>query len=93
MEPLLSTFTEACSRLWLPAGRVSVEEMMVMNYGHCSETVRMRNKPIGSGFKVWALCDSGYMFAAFKAGSSRTLTRTSGGTACLTRPNLYIHLR
>lgn len=38
---------------------------MVMNYGRSLETVRMRNKPIGSGLKIWALCDNGYTYYAY----------------------------
>ena len=36
-----------------------------MCYGRSAETVRMRNKPIGSGFKIWSICDAGYTFYAF----------------------------
>ena len=38
---------------------------MMTGYGRCSETARMRNKAIGLKFKIWALCDGGYMFTDF----------------------------
>lgn len=65
LEPLLNAVSTASKKLGFPKTRLSVDEMMVMNYGRSAETVRMRNKPIGSGFKIWAICDSGYMFYCF----------------------------
>ena len=65
VEPLFESIVKTSKRLWTPCQNLSVDEMMVMNYGRSSETVRMRNKPIGSGFKIWAICDAGYMFYAF----------------------------
>jgi hypothetical protein len=34
---------------------------MVICHGRSAETVRMTNKPVGSGFKLWALCEKGYV--------------------------------
>lgn len=38
---------------------------MIMNYGRCAETLKMRNKPIGSGFEIWTLCNSAHFFTTF----------------------------
>lgn len=43
---------------------ISTDEMMLMNYRRAGETLRMRHNPIKSGFKLWALCDFGYIFSA-----------------------------
>ena len=65
MEPLWSAVREACNSCWKPGLHLSTDEMMVMNFGRSSETVKMRNKPIKSGFKVWALGDHGYTYSFF----------------------------
>lgn len=65
VQPFFDAVLWASKRLWIPGFNLSADEMMVMNYGRSSEKVRIRNKPIGSGFKIWALCDAGYMFYAF----------------------------
>ena len=39
--------------------------MMIMCYERSSETVRMKNKPIGCGLKVWKLCEANYIFSVF----------------------------
>lgn len=75
MKPLLTAVATAYSNVWFPKTRLSPDEMIVMNYGRSTETVRMRNKPNGSGFKIWAICDSGYMFYCFKQHSNNNLWR------------------
>jgi hypothetical protein len=40
---------------------VSFDEMMVPFSGRSRHTLKMKNKPISEGFKVWALCDHGYL--------------------------------
>lgn len=52
-------------RLQVPGKNLSVDEMMVMMHGRSTESVRMKNKPIKCGFKMWAICDHGYTFYAF----------------------------
>src|SRR6266487_4769122 len=40
---------------------VSFDEMMVPFSGRSKHTLKMKNKPIKEGFKIWALCDHGYL--------------------------------
>src|SRR2546423_7036574 len=39
---------------------ISFDEMMVLFTGWSRHTLKMKNKPISEGFKLWALCDHGY---------------------------------
>jgi hypothetical protein len=55
-EHLRMKFKEFC----IPSQNVSVNEMMEAFTGRSKHTLRMPNKPIGEGFKSWALCDRGY---------------------------------
>jgi Transposase IS4 len=41
---------------------VSFNEMMASYSGRSKHTVKMPNKPILEGFKLWALCDRGYLW-------------------------------
>jgi hypothetical protein len=44
---------------------VSFDEMMVPFSGRSKHTLKMKNKPILEGFKIWALCDHGYLWDSF----------------------------
>ena len=62
LEPLFSQFVKISQRLWVPGTNIIADERIVMCYGLSSETVRMKHKPISSGYKIWALCDKEYLF-------------------------------
>ena len=40
---------------------VSFDEMMVPFARRSKHTLKMKNKPVKEGFKIWALCDHGYL--------------------------------
>lgn len=65
---------------------VRVEEMMVMTYGRSPETVKMRNKPIGSCLKLWALCYFVYKFFSLPHSNS------FGDIVLVTKEFSHIHL-
>ncbi len=62
LEPIISMFRSNCSSHWIPGKNVSIDEMMIKFYGRSKHTLKMVNKPIKQGFKMWALCDRGYLF-------------------------------
>ena len=41
---------------------VSFDEMMVPFSRRSRHTLKIKNKPISEGFKIWALCDHGYLW-------------------------------
>jgi hypothetical protein len=41
---------------------VSFNEMTVPFSRRSKHTLKMKNKPINEGFKIWALCDHGYLW-------------------------------
>ena len=61
MEPLSSYFQHRCQELYLPSTNVAVDEMMVNITGRSTHTIRLPGKPIPVGYKVLAICDSGYI--------------------------------
>ena len=80
VEPLFGHIRETCKSVWTRRCRVSVDEMMVTCMGRCLETVRVKNKPIGQGFKLWALRERGYVFdfshirISLNGGACRSIT-------------------
>ena len=63
LEPLNSILQSRCQQYYLPASNVTVDEMMIRFGGRSFHTYRMPSKPITEGFKVFALCDVGYMYS------------------------------
>ena len=41
---------------------VSVDEMIKAFTGRSAHTVKMNNKPIREGYKMWAIADHGYVW-------------------------------
>src|ERR1700722_2366511 len=58
LEPLAS---QLCTKFQ----NVSFDEMMVPFSRRSKHTLKMKNKPISEGFKIWALCDYGYLWDFF----------------------------
>ncbi len=60
---LLGTWIRfACQANWSPATHISIDESMIPFCGASEDTVKMPNKPIHEGFKVWVLGDAGYVW-------------------------------
>lgn len=62
IEPLVSEFRDNCKKYWKPSTRVAVDEMMIRFFGRSYHTFKMPGKPIKEGYKLWGLCDSGYLY-------------------------------
>ena len=63
LEPLSSALQYQFQRYCIPATEVSIDEMMIRLIGCSVHTVRLPNKPIPEGYKVFALCEHGYTFS------------------------------
>jgi hypothetical protein len=62
LEPLASMLRTKFQAYVVLGQNVSFDEMMVPFSGRSRHTIKMKNKPISEGFKVWALCDRGYLW-------------------------------
>ena len=51
-----------CQSNWLPATYVAIDEAMLLFCGRSEDIVKMKNKPIEEGFKIWVLVDLGYVY-------------------------------
>ena len=55
-------FRSNCKAHIQPGSNVAVDEMMIKFHGRSKHTTKMPNKPIPKGFKIWALCERGYLY-------------------------------
>ena len=62
LEPLASLLRTKFQAYVVLGQNVSFDEMMVPFAGRSKHTLKMKNKPISEGFKIWALCDHGYLW-------------------------------
>jgi hypothetical protein len=62
LEPLASLLRTKFQEYVVLGQNVSFDEMMVLFPRRSRHTLKMKNKPISEGFKVWALCDYGYLW-------------------------------
>lgn len=63
LEPLSSTLRKSFQQFFVPGTKVSVDEMMIRFFGRSKHTVKIKNKPIKQGYKVWALSYKGYTYS------------------------------
>lgn len=62
LEPVASSFERAARQYYQPGSNVSVDETMIRCFGRTKHTVKMPNKPIKQGYKIFALANRGYIW-------------------------------
>ena len=62
LEPLASLLRTKFKAYVVLGQDISFDEMMVPFTGRSKHTLKMKNKPVKEGFKIWALCDRGYLW-------------------------------
>jgi Transposase IS4 len=62
VEPIASTVKENCKAFWRPSSHLAIDEAMIAYRGRTSHKVKLPNKPIKEGYKVWVLGDNGYVY-------------------------------
>ena len=62
VEPIASIIKENCKAAWWPSSHLAVDEAMIAYRGRTVHKVKLPNKPIKEGYKVWVLGDSGYVY-------------------------------
>ena len=105
LDPLASVLEERFRAYYLPAIKVAIDEMVVRFCGRSQHILKIRNKPIKEGYKIFALCDHGYTYSFLWYSStqgiaelppaSTALSPTSSGglqLAQLLPPNHQWHL-
>jgi Transposase IS4 len=62
LEPIFSILRQKCSFYWLPSTNLTVDEIMLKFEGRSTQKITIPGKPIPTGFKIFALGDSGYIY-------------------------------
>ena len=74
LEPLASLLWTKFQAYVVLRQNISFDEIIVPFSRRSRHTLKMKNKPISKGFKVWALCDHGYLWDfLFYSRTSRTV--------------------
>jgi Transposase IS4 len=63
LEPVASQIRQNCERTVIPYSWVSVDEGMILFQGRSRHTVKLRDKSIEEGFKVWICAFGGYVIS------------------------------
>ena len=61
VEPLASEFERAAQNYYHPGSNISIDETMIRCFGRTKHTIKMPNKPISQGYKIFALAEYGYI--------------------------------
>jgi hypothetical protein len=62
VEPLASEFEKAAQNYYYPGSNISIDETMIRCFGRTKHTIKMPNKPISQGYKIFALAEHGYIW-------------------------------
>jgi Transposase IS4 len=62
VEPVASIIKSNCKALWSSCSHLAVDEAMIAYRGRTRHKVKLLNKPIKEGYKVWVLGDAGYVY-------------------------------
>ena len=83
IAPMVTEVRKNCQAFVIPASWLAVDEAMVHFEGRSVHTLKMKNKPISEGFKIWVLAFSNGYIYLWLFHSHREGTETIGKT---TRP-------
>ena len=53
----------ACRNSYTPSSHITIDEAMVAFKGRSKHTVKLKNKPINNGYKLWCIGDHGYIWS------------------------------
>ena len=62
VDPLASILQKRYRCFYLPGTKVAIDEMVVRFSGRSNHTLKIRNKPVKEGYKIFALCSQGYTY-------------------------------
>jgi Transposase IS4 len=62
LEPIFSILRQKSSFYWIPSTNLTVDEIMLKFEGRTAQKITIPGKPIPTGFKIFALGDSGYTY-------------------------------
>ena len=61
LEPVAPYLRTTCKKLWHLGTHVAIDKAMIAYRGRTPHTIKIKNKPISEGYKVWVLAEAGYV--------------------------------
>jgi Transposase IS4 len=62
VEPIATLVKQNCKALWSLSSHLAVDEAMIAYRGRTIDKVKLLNKPIKEGYKVWVVGDHDYVY-------------------------------
>ena len=59
LEPVATHIRTTCKKLWHLGTYVAIDEAIIAYRGRTHYTIKIKNKPISEGYKVWVLAEAG----------------------------------
>ena len=53
----------ACQQAYSPSSNIAIDEAMVAFKGRSRDIIKIKNKPINTGYKLWCIGDHGYIWS------------------------------
>jgi Transposase IS4 len=53
----------ACRQTYFPSSNIAIDEAMVAFKGRSRDTIKIKNKPVNTGYKLWCIRDHGYIWS------------------------------
>ena len=63
LEPVATMIRLSYQQNWSPGSHLTIDESMIPFRGRSEHTVKMKNKPISEGYKVWVLANQGFIWS------------------------------
>ena len=61
VKPWSTHIKDVSKHWWRPSSNISVDEAMIRFTGRSKDIVRLPNKPVSVGYKIWITADSGFI--------------------------------
>ena len=62
LKPVATHLRTTCKKLWHLGTHIAINEAMIAYRGRTKHTIKIKNKPISEGYKVWVLAEAGYVW-------------------------------
>ena len=62
LEPVATHLRTTCKKLLYLGTHIAIDEAMIAYRGRTKHTIKIKNKPISEGYKVWILAEAGYVW-------------------------------
>ena len=62
LEPVATHIRTTCKKLLHLGTHIAIDEAMIAYSGRTKHTIKIKNKPISEGYKVWVLAEAGYVW-------------------------------